>query len=704
MRPPYKITALAGCIAGALFCMQESAWAVSVRANNFSAGPIAPNTPLVIELDQFPAPGEGSLALMIGAQDVTGMIQAAGERQIIYPAQDYPLQPGRAEVVLYLAKEGQPWVEVARIPLVVAAASPTPEAAPTGTAIPGGWQFRPKLDVTGPAARKEDRKSGQVESSSTTTDVVGNMQAGLEIERKEEDWAVKASANLAGSTEQTQALRYAQKGNDAYHLDLANYLVEGGFRDTRFALGQITVSGNPLVAGSIANRGLLVTQKINERMDVAISSQNGSTIVGFDRFFGIYDSRNNFTAATLGFEVVPERPRALRVEVSFLDANLKPLQSINASQILSTEQSQGIGVHVLGNSADNRLSGDFAYGLSRYESHADEFTPPTPARTKSAYIAELGYTFLQNLEVRPSWPMTLSAKARREYAQPLYRSLAAGISSDYEQDALTVNTNVAAAQGTLQFAQRRDNVERLATLPQNHVQNVGLNFTFPLAQMILTPGSTTPPNPWWPAAIFGAQRMHQYANNAPPTLPVTSLADIATTILSAGATWTVDRWNWGVTANRNFQDNRQVGASNADIKTLTFNANASWRALDNLTLTASFGPTRTLVYAQEVTRHTYNPQVGFMWTFDPGWSLSGNYNFDRATDSLDLNDTRGYGLNTTVSKSFELLTPWGYTQKGQVSLRHFYNNNTSRNTLNATTFENVVRTNGVVLTLSLNFF
>ena len=84
----------AGCMAGALFCMQQSAWAVTVQGTNFSAGPVAPNTPLVLNLDQFPAPGEGSLALMIGTQDVTGMIRGMGEKQITYPAHEYPIQPG----------------------------------------------------------------------------------------------------------------------------------------------------------------------------------------------------------------------------------------------------------------------------------------------------------------------------------------------------------------------------------------------------------------------------------------------------------------------------------------------------------------------------------------------------------------------------------------------------------------------------------
>ena len=58
-------------------------------------------------------------------------------------------------------------------------------------------------------------------------------------------------------------------------------------------------------------------------------------------------------------------------------------------------------------------------------------------------------------------------------------------------------------------------------------------------------------------------------------------------------------------------------------------------------------------------------------------------------------------LRYGVSRNFELQTPWGRMQKGQVSLRHFVTNNTSRNALGTQTFENRIRTTGVVLTVSL---
>ena len=402
----------------------------------------------------------------------------------------------------------------------------------------------------------------------------------------------------------------------------------------------------------------------------------------------------------------------MRFELSYLDAAVKPATSFNASNPIATEESQGVGARVLGTTADSRLVGDFAYGISRYESRAGEFLPGNPARTRTAYIADVGYTFVQATELAPSWPFTLSGKVRREYAEPLYKSLGAGFSSDFAQDAAALTANIGAAQAALQYTRREDNVEHVAALPQNHVDSLALNVILPLQQMLAAPPAPTaapalpptPTSPWWPALSLGAQRIHQYANHAPAEFPAAALPDIVTTTLSAGLSWTIDRWNGGITVNRNFQDNRQTGAENQDIRTVTFNLNAAWRALDNLTFTAAYGPTRTLVFAQAMTRNTYNPQVGFSWTFDPGWTVSGNYNFDRATDSLDLNDTRGYGFNTSISKAFSVMTPWGYAQRGQLALRHFVNDTTSRNALGGTTFENRVRTSGIVLTVSLNFF
>ncbi|MDQ6620169.1 MAG: hypothetical protein M3Z31_10810, partial [Pseudomonadota bacterium] len=106
---------LSWVIAG-LFCVQEPVWALSVTATNFGAGPVAPNAPLVIDLDQFPAPADGSLSIFIGTLDVGGLIRATGERQITYPSGEYPLQPGATELIVYLIKDSQKSQEVARIP------------------------------------------------------------------------------------------------------------------------------------------------------------------------------------------------------------------------------------------------------------------------------------------------------------------------------------------------------------------------------------------------------------------------------------------------------------------------------------------------------------------------------------------------------------------------------------------------------------
>lgn len=692
----FSIRPLRWILAG-LFCAQHApAWALAVQATNFSAGPVTPGTPLVLELDRFPAAGEGTLAMFVGTQDVGGMIKVTGERQLTFPANEYPLPPGKTEVIVYLIADPQHWQEVARLPVEVAVTEASPPVAGPSTV------FKPKLDVVAPFTRSEERKTGQVQSSTTHTDAVGNLQAGLQYQHKDDGWDVRAEANLAGSTRREQALRFGTRGRDADRIDLASYVLEGGFRDTRVTLGQVTVSGNPLIAGSIANRGLAVTQRLNPWVDVSVSSQNGATIVGFDRLFGIYDNRSNFTTGTLGIEAIPTRPRGLRFEVSYLDAALKGAPSVNASSVLASEQSQGLGLRMLGSTADGRLVGDLAYGVSRYESVRDAFTPSTPSKTRDAYIADLGYALVQGAEVAPNWPLTLGVRARREYAQPLYRSLGAGFAADFEQDALSLNGTLGAAQAGLQWSRRKDNLDRVANLLQNHVESTTLTVALPLQQALSTP--TAQVGPWWPALSLSAQHIHQFATNAPPDFPVASIPDIVTTVLSAGATWSIDRWNGGVSVNRNLQDNQADGAQNKDIRTITYNLNLGWRALDTLMLTAGYGPTRTLLTDTQLTRTTYNPNAGFSWTLDGGWTLAGNYNFDRSTDSQNLADSRGYGINTSVTKDFEVQAPWGLKHRGQLSLRHFINTTTSRTAADGVLYENRVRTSGIVLTVSLNFF
>ena len=178
--------------------------------------------------------------------------------------------PGGESVlkVLGISADSQ-WVLLAQLPLTVQARA---DGAQRALTKPGA--------VVGLKTQAWERHSSTAQPPSRTSFVDGTLQGSLQTDHGNEAWAIKSNTQIAGSTYRPEALQYGTRGAQAAQVDLGSYLVEGNQGAhtpyaTRLALGHVQAGEHPLLANSIANRGLVLRQRLGERVELMLSS--GST-------------------------------------------------------------------------------------------------------------------------------------------------------------------------------------------------------------------------------------------------------------------------------------------------------------------------------------------------------------------------------------------------------------------------------------------
>jgi hypothetical protein len=654
----------------------------SIVATNFSERTVASEEALSLTLSQ--TPGDARLIVWIGHVDVSNLVRHEGVT-VSYPAGVMPLPVGQHEITVWLALAQGAWIEVGKTTLRVAAGAPE-----SGTP-PNNNRLQPRLQLQGTASHLRPAPANGPVSS---------LQGGMQWNVQGTDWQLESQATIAGDSTRASALQFGTRGANASKVDLASYLVDARVGGTRVSFGHITTGQNPLLQMGLGHRGVALQQRFNERLDATFAIQNGSSIVGLQRALGVYDRNHSMTSAVIGAEVYPDRQGGLRFEVMALSAEQSSNQpGVATAQVRASEGSRGFGARALMASTDQRGKAEVAFAQSRYFNQPDPLTPPVNSTRRHAYLADLSWQFLREhtLESLPGWPLSVTTMLRHEYAEPLYKSLAAGWGADYQQTTATLQSNLGAANFQVVAINRSDNVDRVAAILSNRMASRQATLMLPLAQML--PLSSTV-KPYVPTANLSWQTVDQYGTRPPPDLSPSSIPHVFTTTQTATFTWNFERVSVTAGLTRNRQDNRQIDNANADVSTLSQTYNISWRALDNLNLTLGYGPSRNYSGDVAVTRNTRNPQFGFNWTGENGWQASGNYNFDRSFDSAATSVTRGYGFNTTVAKALQLPTPWGSPLPLNVQLRHFITQNLSR----TATGETSTRNSGVVLLVTVNFF
>ncbi|NJS37390.1 MAG: hypothetical protein HC765_14905 [Brachymonas sp.] len=191
------------------------------------------------------------------------------------------LPVGAVVLKLFSINEAKQWAEVGSLPLQVV---PVAQAHASGQDAAGKKAvIKPSL-VLGLKSQLHESHSASAPPPVRSTYADATLQASLQTDHGDEEASFKSSWNVVGSSYQNEAINFGSQGVNAPKIDLANYLVESRLKTamgiTQLAAGHIQAGNHPLLASSLANRGMSISQQWGPRLDASLALQYGSALVG----------------------------------------------------------------------------------------------------------------------------------------------------------------------------------------------------------------------------------------------------------------------------------------------------------------------------------------------------------------------------------------------------------------------------------------
>ena len=664
----YSYRLITAAVATAL-AMPAVVSALEVQGGSFTDDWIKPDARISVKLDGQPGAQDGVPRFFIGSTDVTALFRHTQAGEYSYSGDSVPLPGGRGELIVYLDQGGPEWREIGRLPIQVLTAGGFEEA-----------EFTPRLDL-GVDAQLDEGHHGDAEAPRRSKYQDLNMNAGLATRHVRGDLSIQSSVNIVSSSNRERALRYGEKGEDAPKLDLSDYLLEVIKGDTHASVGHVSYGNNPLLLNGFGSRGISVQHRINERADVSISSMNGTSIVGYDNLLGLRSRDHNVSAATVGYEVIADRPGALRVEVMYMDASIESQTDFDAGEIPDAETSSGVGLRVLGSNESGSLRGDVSFARSDYDNPEDpalsggDDIVAVDETTNDARAVEVSYDLLRDYQISESQSASLTATLRHERVDPLYKSLGAFANSDQLNNQINISGQIGDVGLQLAHIRNEDNLDDLDDILKTKTRTTSVNLSLPLASMFGDAMQSV--GSMWPSMNYAGQRVHQFGANLPFGFdPSSHIPDQISTQHNASLNWNGERWNLGYSYDWSEQDNRQPGRAKADFETASHGISIGINPTDSLAFNVGLGRTRAVSREDSLTRFNDTASFGFDYRFSDRLSLNGNYStsFDEDSDNNASSDS--FSSQTQLNYSFDL--PMGGRKvPAQFFLRHSIQRNVS---------------------------
>jgi hypothetical protein len=447
---------------------------VRINANFVANQPVSPKGRLELHTSRPLLETEGRLAVMIGDTDVTALCVISGN-DVTYDPKALPLPTGETNVLVYLVSRENEWSEVARLPLLVEEpkvipVTPGPSSGtlspPSGVAAattvgpatqtpktPSPFQFIPNISLNVksqstalyfPDSTRPDRLN--------FTDIA--LQATFQGNYQNKVVSIQNQFDMAGSSVQNEALRFGQLGADAPQFDLSAYSMLYQLYGAKLRLGNVSFGSNRELINSFSSRGISLAIPITKRFDISGAIMNGTSVVGYDNFFGFSRSTHRISSATLGIEVLDKRPGGFRVELSGLNGSLLPLSSFNQGLVSDAEKSKGASIRVVGSDTSQRLHFDGGFSRSRFTNPSDPLLSqgtdivPVKAVWRNARYLELSYDLLRGYKLAKNQSLSLNLAYHHERVDPLYRSVAAFNQADH----LNNQFDLSGSLGSITFA------------------------------------------------------------------------------------------------------------------------------------------------------------------------------------------------------------------------------------------------------------
>jgi hypothetical protein len=562
--------------------------------SNLTDQEVEPTFALTFTLSRSLPAVEGRLAVLIGQMDISNLLTPTGD-SLSYLPRILPLPAGESPIRVFLVTPSNEWRELMQLTLRVKAPAPAdappkqqgdqaqPSATdPAQTATAKKYSFTPSLTL-GMKSQMTERHFPDSNRPERPTFTDATLQASLKSEMKDGWFGAQMQLDMAGSEFRKEALRFASLGVNAPKVDMSSYLTQFQFNNlngVKFQAGHTTFGTNRHLINSFGSRGLTLSIPLGKRSDISMAALNGTSIVGWDNFFGLDRRKHQILSATLGFEFIGQRPGGLRLEAGALSGSLLPIAGFNQGVINDAEQSKGGSLRLLATDKEQRLKLEGGFTRSLFSNPSDPLLnlnqPIVPVKetTRSAYYLDTSYALLHNLKLSEKKTANLKLNYRLENVDPLFRSVAATTQADRFQHELEITGAVGEITATVSHQQFHDNLAEVPSLLETLSRRYVVVVSVPLASLApdVTDGAGAANrlsrSMWLPRLGYNMNRIHQFGRafplnagfNDPNQVP-----DQISEIHDFSSEWQFEKWRLTYRFNRSFQDNRQPGRVLSDL-------------------------------------------------------------------------------------------------------------------------------------------
>lgn len=642
--------------------------------SDISEAEIASDGLVVLELSRKLNPGEGRLAVFIGATDLTSLFSLNGT-SLEYQPSIFTLPTGAIRLSVYLVSPAGDWKQIGEFGLRVNE-SPDANNADAQEVEDGnantdegsefnesgsGIEFTPNVSLN--IKSQSQVLSFPQESAperNPFTDLAGQGSILFKVTKR--GWAFSNQFDFAGSSFQQEALRFGELQNEAPKIDLSSYVVELSKGRFKFNLGQVSFGSNRHLINSFSSRGFTITAPVGRQNEVSFAASNGTSVVGYGNFLGISRKKHSLISGTFAREFIKERPGGLRFEVTVMRGSLLPLTNFNQGEINDAEKSVGFGFRVAGTTKDQRLRYEAGFTRSKFTNPNDpnleqefDITEVAP-ETKNARYGEISFDILQGLELWREKKLKLTGTYKYEEIPPLYRSIGVFTQADRRKHQFEFTGNFGEMNFGFGNMRDRDNLDELASILKTLNRRNNVIIGLPLNTFF----TSESPIKWLPTVSYTFDLTHQFG----AFLPTAGLFNSESHVpnqksynQSFNAQWNIaENLSIGYAHTRAFQDNRQPGRENADLASASNAVTVNYKPLDSLGLDVNFARERQESFEQQRIDRTFRLGTRATWAtpFLKNSIFSGGFSVTLAGDLGNLSDTRNGEMDAQWAYSFNL--------------------------------------------------
>ena len=638
-----------------------------------------------------PLSADEHLALIVGTTDVTDVCTVHADT-LRYRPLAIPLPSGSVNVSMFLVTPDGTWISVGDCTLHVLSTTGLEKSimTPSFTLANKGQVAEGHSPETNAPAR------------STFQELNGQLELKVDVERS--GVSVGVGANIIGVSFKQEALRFAEKGEDAAKIDLASYVIETRTGRTTFSAGHISHGRSRHLLNNFSSRGISITTEIGTFADLSGSVLNGTNIVGWDNFLGLETADHRLYSGTLGLEILPENPGTIRLEGSYVHGSQLPLNNFNQAQVNDAEESSGGSGRLQLSDPGRNFTVDAGFTITRFTNPVDPLLSqgfdvvPVEETTRQARYADVAWDVFRDAMILEVLPTRLNVAFRHERVDPLYRAVGANVRPDNLQNIYELHGGIGPLQLDLTHLRSEDNLAEVESVLKSKTRQTGAN-------VVLSPGASAgilPP--WLPTFSYGLNSTHQFGVSTPTNSEFTPdrVPDQITTSHTAGIEWQGGSLRVEYRGAFTTQDNRQAGKENADALNRTNGLNISFSPVTLISMSLE-----GLLESSENTETgavIRNKRIGtnLLASLVAGASASLTASLSTSQPDDGSSSQRQALFSLETSYAFDLSSHFAFKWRGQAFIRYSWSEFESRD--NVFNLDSQTRAWVVNTGISLNLF